>query len=148
MLSAPGVNAYARQQPVAIVDLLPTMARFLRVPLPVAAQRELDGVPLLGPVSVAAPRVRAAPDSLRISWTALGPRSEPVKVWATATNRAQTGGADEYVLLGTVPMGRQRLAVGRPAYPAAFYKVVLEGAHNTANGWLMPPGPPAPGGTD
>ena len=148
VLSAKDVNAAARQQPVAIVDILPTIARFLQVPLPVAAQRELDGVPLLGPVSVAAPQVRAAPDSLRISWTALGAPAEPLKVWATATNRAKTGGADEYTLLGTVPLGRQRLAVGRAAYPAAFYKIVLEGAHNTANAWLMPPGPPAPGSTD
>ncbi|MGI4884112.1 MAG: alkaline phosphatase family protein [Janthinobacterium lividum] len=148
VLSAPDVNAYARQQPVAIVDILPTIAQFMQVLLPAAARRELDGVPLLGPVSVAAPRVRAAPDSLRISWTALGPPSEPVQVWATATNHFKTGGVDAYVLLGTVPAGRQRLAVSRPAYPAAFYKVVLEGAHNTANGWLMPPGPPAPGGTD
>ncbi|AWM31877.1 alkaline phosphatase family protein [Hymenobacter nivis] len=148
VLSAKDVNAAARQQPVAIVDILPTIARFLQVPLPVAAQRELDGVPLLGPVSVAAPQVRAGPDSLRISWAALGGPAEPLKVWATATNRAKTGGADEYTLLGTVPLGRQRLAVGRATYPAAFYKIVLEGAHNTANAWLMPPGPPAPGGTD
>ncbi|OGX92232.1 alkaline phosphatase family protein [Hymenobacter coccineus] len=148
VLSTKDVNAYARQQPVAIVDVLPTIAQFMQVPLPVATQRELDGVPLLGPVSVAAPRVQVAPDSLRISWTALGPPTEPLKVWATATNHAKTGGADEYTLLGTVPVGRQRLAVSRAAYPAAFYKIVLEGAHNTANGWLMPPGPPIPGGTD
>ncbi|MFD1469812.1 alkaline phosphatase family protein [Hymenobacter caeli] len=147
-LSTKDVNAYARRGPVAIVDILPTIARFMQLPLPAAAQRELDGVPLLGPVSVAAPRVVPAPDSLRIGWTALGAPPEQVRVWATATNRFKTGGTDDYILLGTVPLARQRLAVSRAAYPAAFYKIVLEGTHNTANGWLMPPGPPAPGGTD
>ena len=148
VMSTKDVNAHARRGPVAIVDLLPTIARFLQLPLPAAARRELDGVPLLGPVSVAEPRVALAGDSLRIGWTALGAPAEQVRVWATATDRFKTGGVDDYTLLGTVPLGRQRLAVSRAACPAAFYKIVLEGAHNTANGWLVPAGPPAPGGPD
>lgn len=75
---------------------------------------------------------------------ALGGKTEKVKVWATATNNYKTGGTDTYTLLGTVPLGRQRAAFSRVAYPAAFYKIVLEGAHNTVNRWLMPPGPPTP----
>ncbi len=140
-------NAYARQEPVAIVDILPTIARFMQVPLPTAAQREPDSVQLLGPVSLATPRVAPAGDSLRISWTALGTKPEKVSAWATATNNFKTGGVDNYFLLGTVPLARQCLAISRRAYPAAFYKIVLEGEHNTVNCWLMPAGPPAPGGT-
>ena len=148
VLSTKQVNAAARREPVAIVDILPTIARFLRLPLPPATQRELDGVPLIGPVSVAAPRVAATGDSLAISWVALAAKPEKVKVWATTTNNFKTGGPDDYVLLGTVPLARQRLAVGRAAFPAPFYKIVLEGAHNMVNTWLMPAGPPPPGGPD
>ncbi|WP_223651252.1 alkaline phosphatase family protein [Hymenobacter psoromatis] len=148
VLSDKNVNAYARREPVAIVDILPTIARFMQVSLPPTMQRELDGVPLLGPVSVAAPRVAAGPDSLRISWEALAAKPEQVRVWATPTNNFKTGGSDDYVLLGTVPTARQRLAISRLAYPAAFYKIVVEGQHNTVNAWLMPAGPPTPGGTD
>jgi hypothetical protein len=148
VLSDKNVNVYARQQPVAIVDVLPTIARFMRLTLPPATQRELDGVPLIGPVSLAAPRVAATSDSLRITWTALASQPEKVKVWATKTNHFKTGGPDDYELLGTVPVGRQRLALSRTAYPATFYKIVLEGTHNTVNTWLMPAGPPPPGSTD
>ncbi|GAA4499432.1 hypothetical protein GCM10023172_17980 [Hymenobacter ginsengisoli] len=148
VLSDKNVNAYARRAPVTIVDVLPTIARFMQLPLPATTQRELDGVPLLGPVSLAEPRVTAASDSLRITWTALASQPERVKVWATKTNNFKTGGSDDYELLGTVPLARQRLALSRAAYPAAFYKIVLEGAHNTVNTWLMPAGPPPPGGTD
>ena len=148
VLSDKNVNTYAHREPVAIVDILPTIAGFMQVPLPPATQRELDGVPLLGPVSVAAPRVAADADSLRISWAALAAEPEKVRVWATPTNNFKTGGPDDYVLLGTVPAARQRLAVSRLAYPAGFYKIVVEGQYNTVNTWLMPAGPPAPGGTD
>ena len=140
VLSDKNTNAYARQLPASIVDVLPTIARFMQLPLPQASQRELDGVPLLGPVSLAAPQLAAAPDSLRLRWTALGGKAERVNIWATPTNKFKTGGLDDYVLLGTVPLARQRAAFSRAAYPAAFYKIVLEGEHNTVNTWLMPAG--------
>jgi hypothetical protein len=148
VLSDKNVNAYAKRQPVAIVDILPTIARFMQFSLPPTTQRELDGVPLLGPVSLAAPHVEATSDSLRLSWTALAGKPEKVKIWATSTNQFKTGGVDNYVLLGTVPLTRQHAAFSRSAYPAPYYKIILEGEHNTVNSWLMPAGPPTPGGTD
>ena len=145
VLNTKEVNAYARRGQPSIVDVLPTIARFMQLPLPVATQRELDGVPLLGPVSLAAPRVEPAGDSLRISWTALGTsRAEKVKVWATTTNNFKTGGPDQYTLLGTLPLGRQALSISRQRYPGAFYKIVLEGEHNIVSRWLLPAGPPTP----
>lgn len=145
VLSTKNTNAYARQEPVAIVDILPTVARFMQLPLPQTTQRELDGVPLIGPVSLAEPQARITGDSLRISWKALGTKPEKVKVWLAATNNFATGGQDSYTLLGTVPLGRQALSVSRKQYPAEFYKLVLEGEHNTVNRWLTnaKPGPKA-----
>ncbi|MBC6611340.1 alkaline phosphatase family protein [Hymenobacter sp. BT507] len=136
VLSTKEVNTYARQQPVGIVDILPTVARYLQLSLPQATQRELDGVPLLGPVSLAGPQVQATGDSLRITWQALGPKTEKVKVWLTPTNNFQTGEQDAYTLLGTAPLERQSLLVSRKQYPGEFYKIVLEGKHNTVNRWL------------
>nr|GFC78095.1 hypothetical protein [Tanacetum cinerariifolium] len=60
VLSDKNANAYAKRPPVSITDVLPTIARFMQLPLPQATQRELDGVPLLGPVSLAAPQLAAA----------------------------------------------------------------------------------------
>ena len=148
VISDKNVNAYARRAPVAIVDVLPTIARFMQLPLPPATRRELDGVPLIGPVSLANPQLAASSDSLRLSWTALGRPAEKVRILATPTDNYKTGGLDAYVLLGTVPLGRQRAAFSRAAYPAPFYKIVLEGEHNTLNRWLMPAGPPTPGSPD
>lgn len=139
VLNVPGTNAYAHRFEPAIVDVLPTIARFLALPLPAATSRELDGVPLLGPVSLAAPRLEPAGDSLRIRWTALGQgRPERVKVWLTTTNKFKEGGADTYTLLGTVPLARQTMTISRQSHPSAFYKIVLEGEHNTVSRWLLP----------
>ena len=141
VLNSPATNAYAHCIQPGIVDILPTVARFMGLVLPVATSRELDGVPLLGPVSLAAPQVQLVGDSLRIRWTALGAgKSEKVKVWLTTTNHFKDGGTDSYALLGTVPLAQQGLKISRAKMPSTFYKIVLEGEHNTVNRWAMPPG--------
>ena len=146
VLDTNDTNAYARRVLPAIVDILPTIARFMRLPLPAAARRELDGVPLLGPVSLAEPRVQPAGDSLRLSWTAFGGGKKPerVKVWLATTNHFQQGTPDAYTLVATVPLARQALSISRKNDPAAFYKFVLEGEHNTVSRWLLPEPQPAP----
>ena len=148
VLNTSDTNAYTHRIQPGIVDILPTITRFMRLTLPVATSRELDGVPLIGPVSLAAPRVQPAGDSLRIRWTAIGTgKPEKVKVWLTTTNHFKDGAADLYSLLGTVPLTRQGLEISRANVPSAFYKIVLEGEHNTVNCWVVPPGShPAPAG--
>lgn len=109
--------------------------------LPAAISRKLDGVPLLGLASLAAPRVQLSGDSLRIRWTALGTgKPEKVKVWLTTTSRFKNGGTDMYLLLGTVPLAWQGFNISRAKVLSIFVKIVLEGEHNTVNRWLMPPG--------
>ncbi len=139
VLNQPTTNVYAHRFQPGIVDILPTIARFMHLDLPVATRRELDGVPLLGPVSLAAPRVQPAGDSLRINWTSMGTaRPEKVKVWLTTTNNFQQGGTDVYTLLGTVPLAQQGLTISRQGRPSSFCKIVLEGKHNMVSRWVMP----------
>ena len=92
VLNTPATNAYARLIQPGIVDILPTVARFMGLALPMATRGELDGVPLLGAVSLAAPRVQLAGDSRRIRWTALG-MGKPEKVMRSRTAKAAAVGA-------------------------------------------------------
>jgi hypothetical protein len=138
VLSGKDTNAYAKSEQPSIVDILPTIARFMRLTLPATTSRELDGVPLTGPVSLAAPQVQLDGDKLRVNWKALGTgKAEKVKVWLATTNNFKQGGTDTYTLVGTVPLAQQTLSINRSDKPATFYKVVLEGEHNTVNRWLV-----------
>ena len=67
----PNLNDYFRQYNPAIVDILPTIASFMKLSIPVANQHELDGVSLIGKVSVANARATIKNDSLWISWNAI-----------------------------------------------------------------------------
>ncbi|RPE14169.1 alkaline phosphatase family protein [Chitinophaga lutea] len=136
LLNQPVLNDYARYYYPSIVDIMPTVARFLQLPLPQATTRESDGIALTGPVSVAQPGVLKVRDRLDVTWKAMDPKGT-VKVWLASTNHYKEGGEDVYKLIAEVPAAKERLNIDVKDVPSDFYKVVLEGKHNTVNRWWV-----------
>jgi arylsulfatase A-like enzyme len=131
----PSLNAYATQTQPGIVDIMPTLARYLNITIPHDINREIDGVPLIGKVSLAQPTVAMKNDSLFIQWKALEPAGA-VKVWVATTNQFQNGGKDEYQLLTELPLKQEQASVKIDKQRSSFYKVVLEAPNNTINQWV------------
>ncbi|HEY8971577.1 MAG TPA: alkaline phosphatase family protein [Puia sp.] len=140
--NAKDLNHYWRDYTPAIVDIMPTIARYLDIKIPRDNQLEIDGVPLIGKLSVANPVVRVENNKLDIRWKSFD-KDGTVKIWLTTTNNFKTGGKDEYKLLAEVPAGQQSAVFGISSYPSSFYKIVLEGAYNTVNRWVVLNTPPA-----
>lgn len=130
------MNNYAHYYTPGIVDIMPTIARFLQMPLPAETAREVDGIPLTGPVSVTRPELNVIQDKLDISWFALD-TTGTVKIWVTATNNYKTGGKDDYQLLAEVPCGTKHADIDIKALPSSQYKVVLEAKYNSTNAWFV-----------
>jgi hypothetical protein len=131
------LNNYARYYEPAIVDIMPTIARFLHVTIPVSTAREVDGVPLIGKVAVANAVVNYIQGNIDIKWQPLQDTGK-VKIWVTTTNEFKTGGKDEYKLLAEVPVKTGHALVDVQQLPAEMYKIVLETSQNTINRWLKP----------
>src|SRR5690606_28241040 len=62
------LNSYSRHYKPGIVDIMPSIARFLNISIPDPAAREIDGIPLIGPVSVAAAEAHFINGQLDVSW--------------------------------------------------------------------------------
>lgn len=133
--NAKGLNDYFRTGQPGIVDILPTMARFLQINIPQADARELDGAPLTGKVSLTQPGATLNNDALHLTWKAREKKGN-VKVWVTTTNNFKTGGQDTYKLLGEVPLQQEHAEISVKDMPSGFYKVVMEGPDNTVNRWV------------
>jgi hypothetical protein len=127
------LNNYARYYEPAIVDIMPTMARFLNVTIPA---REVDGVPMIGKVAVTNAVVNYIQGNIDIKWEALQDTGK-VKIWVTTTNEFKNGGTDEYKLLGEVPVKTEHALVNVQELPSTMYKIVLETNENTLNRWLL-----------
>ncbi|UOE50260.1 alkaline phosphatase family protein [Mucilaginibacter sp. SMC90] len=130
------LNNYAKYYTPGIVDITPSINSFLNVKVPEAQQREMDGISLIGTVSVAEATSNYVQGSLDISWKALDNKGN-VKIWVSAGNTFKEGKTDEYKLLATVPVTNEHALVDVKNMPSKFYKVVIEGVNNTVNRWVV-----------
>lgn len=130
------LNAYATNTQPGIVDIMPTLARFLNVAIPETINREIDGTPLIGPVSLTSAAVTWFENKLDITWQSPA-KAGTLKIWVTPTNAFETGGKDVYQLVGEVPLTQKWAVVSLDKLPSSFYKVVLEGPSNTLNRWVV-----------
>jgi len=131
------LNTYSRFTTPGIVDIMPTTARWLGLKIPGAISKEIDGIPLIGKVSVAKPSVDLIQGHLDLSWQPYD-TAGMVKIWVASTNEFQEGGQDDYHLLATVPVSRGHVELDVHDLPSSFYKVWLEAPYNDANVWWSP----------
>ncbi|KIA95851.1 nucleotide pyrophosphatase [Pedobacter kyungheensis] len=129
------LNTYAQYFDLGVVDIMPSIARYLNVKLPESVSQEIDGTPFIGPVSLANLKVNPVQKHLDITWKALE-KDGKVKIWLASTNDFKTGGKDNYQLLATVDLNQQHYFADLKDYPATFYKIIVEGANNSLNKWV------------
>lgn len=133
--NAKDLNANFSNQP-GIVDIMPSIARFMGVTFPRNRQFEIDGAPLAGKVSAVKADAQLKDGKIDISWKAIDKKGQ-AKIWLTTTNDFQTGKTDNYVLIKKVPVSAEKAIIDVSANPSSFYKIVLEMPHNTLNRWVV-----------
>ncbi|MEO7212990.1 MAG: alkaline phosphatase family protein [Mucilaginibacter sp.] len=134
--NAKDLNSYQKYYYPGIVDIMPSIARFMNISIPVNYSREIDGIPLTGPVSVAAETVNLIQGNIDVSWKALN-KGEKVKIWVSTTNNFKEGKPDTYKLMAELPIEREHALISVKEMPSTFYKVVIEGKNNTLNAWVV-----------
>ena len=130
------LNNYANLSYPAIVDIMPSLANFLAVNIPTPLKYEIDGIPLIGQVSVAAPNLNVFQNTMDISWQNYNEEGN-VKIWLATSNDFKEGGQDKYILLTEVPVSQKHTVIDISNYPLSFYKVVIEGKYNSVNKWCI-----------
>lgn len=133
----PSMNDYFHRYQPGIVDIFPTITRFLQMTTPLDIENELDGVALIGKVSLIHPEVTfASSQQLTVKWQVLD-RTGDVGVFLCTTNLFKDGLKDNYVLVATVPIFKQMITVNISKYPSNFYKILLRGRYNSVNRWIL-----------
>jgi len=129
------LNAYAKRVNPGIVDIMPTLANYLHINIPTPILNEIDGTSLIGKVSLIEPQINVFQQKLDLTWTSLD-ASGTLKIWISTNNNYSINGKEAYILLSEVPLNQNRAVFDISKYPSNFYKVVLEGKHNTVNRWF------------
>jgi len=129
------LNKYANLYYPGIVDIMPTLAKYLNVNIPSNNAKEIDGIPLIGNVSVVDPQINIFQNKLDITWKSLD-NEGTAKIWLSIKNEYATSGKEDYVLLAEVPVNQNKIVVDISKYPSTFYKIAVEGKYNTVNKWF------------
>jgi hypothetical protein len=134
--NASDLNARFLAGKAALVDLLPSFFRFFNLVVPEHQERELDGVPLTGPLSLSNLTLLGKGKNQALSWTP-GDQSETLSVYWSPTDHFGEGGSDEYFFLGEVPSEAKQYALPPELGKKAFFKVLVVGKYNSATTWRV-----------
>lgn len=133
--NAKELNDYFRQQRPGIVAIMPSILRTLNIKPEKEQLWEIDGVPLTGKISVSSVEAVFKDDVLNLTWDAYDQRGK-LKVWMSPTNSFKKGGVDEYIRIAEVKIKDEKASINMSHLPSNFYKIVLEGEHNSITRWL------------
>jgi hypothetical protein len=134
--NAKGLNSYFFHGQPGIVDILPSMASFLKVKIPRNQLFELDGVPVIGKISATNLQATLSKDVISLKWK-VADKQGKAKIWMATTNNFKTGGKDNYMLMKEVPVVNGAASINVKNHPSAFYKIVLEMPYNVLNRWIV-----------
>lgn len=134
--NASGLNNYFKSKTPGIVDIYPTICRFMDIEVPTRQRRELDGIPLIGPVSILNLQTtyNKQDQTIDLQWDVLNPEGK-LDILVTRTDNFKTGGTDQYQLKKTVSVDDKSVTID--VHESPFYKIVLEAPFNTVNRWEM-----------
>lgn len=131
-----GMNDYSKKQQPGIVDITPTILRFLNISVSVKQQFEIDGVPMIGELSAINPSAKIKEDKMIVQWTPSNENGK-AKIWLATTNNFKEGGQDDYKLMKEVEVKDWQAEIDISNLKSSFYKIVIEMPHNTLNRWIL-----------
>ncbi len=134
--NAKGLNDRFKKQQPGIVDIMPSIASFLKVSIPKDKLMEVDGVSLIGKLSATDAKASIKNSSLEIKWNVINKEGK-AKIWMATTNNFKTGGHDDYKLVAEVPVAAGKAMVDIKQIPSNFYKIVIEMPYNFLNRWIL-----------
>ena len=91
LTNAKDLNERFTAQQASIVDIMPTIARFMAINIPLDDAREVDGVPLIGKLSLVDPSADVSNQQATIRWKNSEKKGK-VKIWGATANNRKTGG--------------------------------------------------------
>ena len=134
--NAKGLNERFKKQQPAIVDIMPSIASFLKVNIPRDKLMEVDGIPLTGKLSATDAKADAKDGFIAVNWNVIR-KEGTAKIWLVTTNNFKTGGKDDYKLMTEVPVHNGSAKIDVRKIPSEFYKIVIETPYNFLNRWII-----------
>lgn len=129
-------NTYFQNETPAIVDLMPTMIRFMKLKIEDNLTYEIDGVSILGKTDAFNLRAKKKGSSVVVSWQTPDRSEALAQILVATTNNFKSGSQDQYTVVGEVPLKHRTFTL--PIIPdTPLMKIVLKSENTTLNTWFF-----------
>lgn len=132
--NAKDLNERFHSGQATMVDILPSFLRFFNLVVQEERKAEMDGVPLIGKISLENADLIGKKKNQKVVWKSVDDSCK-VKVFWSPTNHFSKGGFDEYLLLGEVEAKTGYYELPLWVSKKKFFKLLIEGELNTLNVW-------------
>ena len=131
------VNEHFTDGTLSIVDIAPSIIRFLGLYVPQDVAWEQDGVPFIGQSDIYGLKAVPYDDGFLLSWNTHD-NSVPMTVYVANDNKFADGGKDEYVKIAQLPAGRTSFKVKpEKVQKGKFHKFVVTTPATHLNRWVI-----------
>ena len=131
------VNKYFNAGQLAIIDIAPSICRFMNFEVPQSVLWEQDGISFVGQTDIFNLQTLPYDDTVDLTWEYCS-KGTPVTIYAAVSNHFKEGGTDEWIKLATVCSGEGKYRVDLSSLPVSkFYKFVLVTMNNHLNRWVI-----------
>jgi predicted AlkP superfamily pyrophosphatase or phosphodiesterase len=129
------LNARFHHNP-GVVDIYPSICNHLKLPIPEAVAREVDGVPFISDIDMSDLRAERQGGKLVLTWTPFIKDASKAEVYITQTNHFKKGlDPDVYTKVGDAPV-RDGKFVFTISSNSEMLKVAVKGPHHWVNVWV------------
>ena len=127
-------NAHFAAPLLSIVDIAPTICRYLGFEVPTDVLWEQDGMPFIGKADIAGIRIDRKGNAVELGWTSLNDKATAT-VYAARSNNFKQGSPDRWVKVGKVKAGAGSFTYDLSANPDGFYKFAVVTPNNHLTCW-------------
>lgn len=135
--NAKELNPYFENFIPAMVDILPTIARFLEIDLPENALKEIDGVSLIGDISLVNANTEIENEQIKLTWVPIQKSGKVTISYASTDNFGETGNVDNYSKIAEIDLSAAEFRFPIAELPPGKLKFWIQGERNGIGVWLI-----------
>jgi predicted AlkP superfamily pyrophosphatase or phosphodiesterase len=133
--NAKDLNERFKDNP-GVVDIMPTIARHLKIEIPEEVEKEMDAVPLTGKIDFADLQAEKKNGKIFLRWKSYTKdKDQKAELFITETNSFKHGTRDEYKKIGDVSIVDEQFSFA--AGESKFYKILLSTPDQHLNAWIV-----------
>lgn len=130
------VNKHFRKDGLSIIDIAPSICRFMGFEVPRDVLWEQDGIPFIGSIDISQMKTLPYDNNIILFWKCLNAKAQ-VNIYIAIDNQYKNGEKDNWIKIATVPAKQEQYNIKSEQIPASkFYKIVLQTENNHLNRWI------------